>query len=80
MNPSHEIVNVNPLGVEVGDYVHFGGYGALYVVDLDYMMNEGKTWWVTDNKDERFNRNARGWSICSHNAKKIIEKGDESDE
>jgi hypothetical protein len=53
-----------------GDYVDFGEHGKLYVI---YSRDED-TFWVTDNIDDRFNRNASGWIIKKKCAIKIIEE------
>ena len=73
---------VNPNDVTEGDYVDFGPYGKLYVVDKDYLMSGGKTWWVTDDPEELGKDRPSGWSISPHQAVKILklQNDDEIDE
>lgn len=65
----------DPNEVEVGDYVDFGPYGKLYVVNLDAGLGDRPKWWVTDDEDDRYNPSARGWFIIPGFAKGIVEKG-----
>jgi hypothetical protein len=66
--------------MQAGDYVDFGAYGKLYVVKLKsgLLVSEG-TLWVTDQEEDRFNDDARGWYIEARYAEKIIQSADEVD-
>lgn len=68
--------SVNLDEIHKGDLVDFGPYGKLYVCDPYYHDNY---FWVTDDKDERYNENAPGWSIFKDDAESIIYE-DEDDE
>lgn len=57
--------------IKPGDLVDFGGHGALYVISIFL-----KTFWVTDNKDDRFNCTADGWYVPKQKAVKILETGE----
>ena len=59
------------LEVEKGDYVDFGTYGKLYVCNPKYKED---WFWVTDVKEDRDNKTAKGGSIEKSKAKEIIEK------
>ena len=59
------------LDIENGDYVDFGPYGKYYVCNSEHSDHY---FWITDNKEDRDNVNAEGWSISKNLAKKIIEK------
>lgn len=54
-----------------GDLVEFGRHGALYVVS-DHSENR---YWVTDDENQRYNSNARGWNILKSSAREVIERG-----
>lgn len=68
--------SVNLDEIHKGDLVDFGPYGKLYVCDPYYHDNY---FWVTDDKDERYNENALGWSMFKDDAESIIYE-DEDDE
>lgn len=70
--------SVNLDEIHKGDLVDFGPYGKLYVCDPYYHDNY---FWVTDDKDERYNENAPGWSMFKDDAESIIyEDKDDEDE
>lgn len=64
--------------IEEGDFVDFGAYGRLYVVK----KNAGTRgqFWVTDEREDREKKNARGWYISPSYAEKIIEKWDDAED
>ncbi len=64
------------MNIKCGDLVDFGGYGKLYVCDHNFL--EGH-YWVTDNKSDRANQFASGWSIRKHLAKSIVERYESED-
>lgn len=72
--PEEEEFNTDE--VEVGDYVDFGPYGKLYVTNLDAGLGDRPKWWVTDEEEDRYRPEARGWFISPGFAKGIIEKGE----
>lgn len=61
---------VNSKNIARGDLVDFGAYGELYIV-----ADHGDKWWVTDQVEDRFNPDARGWYINKSFAEKVLEKG-----
>lgn len=67
----------DPNEVNKGDLVDFGPYGKLYVCDPYYHDNY---FWVTDDKDERYNESAPGWSMFKDDAQSIIYDEEEDDE
>lgn len=68
-------VHLDPNAISEGDYVNFGHYGNLYVLKKDAgLVSEGLLW-VTDNKDERYNREASGRFVSESSAISILEKG-----
>ena len=81
---------IEDMGIENGDYVDFGSYGKLYVINHGGMgVDRGRNLWVTDSEFDRdelilqdFDRDVQskieGWYISAGSAKKIIEKGDGS--
>ena len=63
------------LEIENGDLVDFGtNLGKLYVVNKKYSPAK---YWVTDDKHDRFNKDAQGWSVGKDLAIRIIEQGKE---
>ena len=56
--------------IEMGDFVDFGIYGKLYVLE-----DRGDRFWVTDEKSERNNPGASGWYVNKHAVERIIEGG-----
>lgn len=63
--------------VEQGDLVDFGAYGRLYVVrDAGSEDN----YWVTPERIDRYNPDARGNSINKSFAERVVEHEDESDD
>lgn len=63
-----------------GDLVDFGPYGKHYVVDKDYMMSNGRTWWITDDPAELKKDRPMGWSISSSQAKKVLERTEDRED
>lgn len=63
---------VDPDNISNGDFVDFGPYGTGYVV-----FSQGDSFWVTQEKEERFNQNARGQYQSKHNAREILEPTNE---
>lgn len=66
--------------INVGDLVDFGGYGKLYVVNLDAGLVSDDKFWVTDNEEERADQQASGWYINKSQALKIVERYEDEDE
>lgn len=66
-SPVNESINLDE--IQKGDLVDFGSYGKLYVCDPYY---HDKYFWVTDDKDERYNEKALGWSMFKDDAQSII--------
>ena len=62
--------------IGIGDLVDFGPYGKCYVCDPDYDEN---FYWITDDKANRDNPNAEGWSIRKERAKRVIEVYEDED-
>jgi len=69
----------DPEEISDGDFVDFGAYGRLYVVNSTFGED---AFFVTDRENDRYNPNCAGWNIKRYLAKRIIEYSydDEDDE
>jgi hypothetical protein len=77
-----ELERVESMDIEDGDLVDFGGYGRLYVLNVNYGSGWGGRnvdFWVTEDEEDRFDSNANGNSINPTNAVRVIEKGSSID-
>ena len=57
-----ELERVESMDIEDGDLVDFGGYGRLYVLNVNYGSGWGGRnvdFWVTEDEEDRFDSNAR---------------------
>lgn len=60
--------------IKQGDYVDFESYGEFYVCNPSYSDNY---FWVTKEKEDRYDSNAQGYSVPKSSAIEIIETDEE---
>jgi hypothetical protein len=60
--------------IKQGDYVDFESYGEFYVCNPSYSENY---FWVTKEKEDRYDSNAQGYSVPKSSAIEIIETDEE---